>query len=62
MSKPLTIDKTDNDDNISFGSDDSITALPSESQSGKPSQFVFLSFLLKVSIKINCFYILKEIQ
>jgi len=43
MSKPLTNDKTDIDDNIiSFGSDDSITALPSESQSGKSSQFVFL--------------------
>ncbi|XP_060834943.1 uncharacterized protein LOC132917955 isoform X1 [Rhopalosiphum padi] len=33
MSKPLTNDKTDIDDNISFRSDDSITALPSESQS-----------------------------
>jgi len=42
MPKPLTNDKTDIDDNISFGSDDSVTALPSESQSGKSSQFVFL--------------------
>lgn len=33
MPKPLTNDKTDIDDNISFGSDDSVTALPSESQS-----------------------------
>jgi len=42
MSKPLTNDETDIDDNTSFGSDNSITAPPSESQSGKSTQFVFL--------------------
>jgi len=41
MSKPLTNDKIDIDDNI-FGSDDSITALPSESQSSSHVNLVNL--------------------